>query len=101
MIKPFRIIWELIEFGLQALFVYVLVIIIFIGVLFTIIHKEKNKDSNQMGFSFIEASLFSVIAFSVIVGILSIDQNIFRFEKKELREFQRNWNKLERSYGKN
>ena len=44
MIKPFQIVWELIEFGLQALFVYVLVIIIFIGVLFTIIHKEKNKE---------------------------------------------------------
>ena len=44
MIKPFQIVWELIEFGLQALFVYVLVIIIFIGVLFIIIHKEKNKE---------------------------------------------------------
>ena len=43
-IKPFQIVWELIEFGLQALFVYVLVIIIFIGVLITIIHKEKNKE---------------------------------------------------------
>ena len=44
MIKPFQIVWELIEFGLQALFVYVLVILIFIGVLITIIHKEKNKE---------------------------------------------------------
>ena len=44
MLKPFQILWELIEFGLQALFVYVLVIIIFIGVLFIIIHKEKNKE---------------------------------------------------------
>ena len=44
MLKPFQILWELIEFGLQALFVYVLVIIIFIGVLFTIIYKEKNKE---------------------------------------------------------
>ena len=44
MIKPFRIIWELIEFGLQALFVYVLVIIIFIGIIATIIYKEKNKE---------------------------------------------------------
>ena len=44
MIKPFQIVWELIEFGLQAVFVYVLVIIIFIGVLITIIHKEKNKE---------------------------------------------------------
>ena len=44
MLKPFQILWELIEFGLQALFVYVLVIIIFIGVVITIIHKEKNKE---------------------------------------------------------
>ena len=44
MIKPFRIIWELIEFGIQAAFVYVLVIIIFIGVIATVIIKEKNKE---------------------------------------------------------
>jgi len=44
MIKPFQMIWELIEFGIQAIFVYVLVIIIFIGVIATIIHKEKNKE---------------------------------------------------------
>jgi len=46
MIKPFQIVWELIEFGIQALFVYVLVIIIFIGIIATIIYKEKNKESN-------------------------------------------------------
>ena len=46
MIKPFQMIWELVEFGIQALFVYVLVILIFIGVLATIIYKEKNKESN-------------------------------------------------------
>ena len=44
MFKPFQIVWELIEFGIQALFVYVLVILIFIGVLITIIHNEKNKE---------------------------------------------------------
>ena len=44
MMNPFRIVWELIEFGIQALFVYVLVIIIFIGVIATIIYKEKNKE---------------------------------------------------------
>ena len=33
MIKPFQIIWELIEFGIQALFVYVFAIIILIGLL--------------------------------------------------------------------
>tara|TARA_B100000745_G_C19815582_1_gene269062 strand:- start:64 stop:300 length:237 start_codon:yes stop_codon:yes gene_type:complete len=46
MIKPFQMIWELIEFGIQALFVYVLVIIIFIGVIATIIYKEKHKDDS-------------------------------------------------------
>ena len=44
MLKPLQILWELIEFGLQALFVYILVILIFIGVLITIIHNEKNKE---------------------------------------------------------
>ena len=44
MIKPFQIVWELIEFGIQAAFVYVLVILIFIGVIATIIYKEKNKE---------------------------------------------------------
>ena len=44
MIKPFRIIWELIEFGIQAAFVYVLVILVFIGVIATVIIKEKNKE---------------------------------------------------------
>ena len=44
MLKPLQILWELIEFGLQALFVYILVILIFIGVIATIIHKEKNKE---------------------------------------------------------
>ena len=44
MIKPFQLVWELIEFGIQALFVYLLVILIFIGVLITIIHNEKNKE---------------------------------------------------------
>jgi hypothetical protein len=33
MIKPFQIVWELIEFGIQALFVYVFAIIILIGLL--------------------------------------------------------------------
>ena len=44
MLKPFRIIWELIEFGIQAAFVYVLVILVFIGVIATVIIKEKNKE---------------------------------------------------------
>jgi len=41
MIKPFRIVWELIEFGLQALFVYVLAIILVIGILVIVIQGSK------------------------------------------------------------
>ena len=41
MIKPFQIVWELIEFGLQALFLYVLAIIIFIGILVIVIKDNK------------------------------------------------------------
>ena len=33
MIKPFQIVWELIEFGIQALFVYIFAIIILVGLL--------------------------------------------------------------------
>ena len=40
MMKPFQIVWELIEFGLQAMFVYVFAIIILIG-LFIIMIKDK------------------------------------------------------------
>jgi hypothetical protein len=50
MIKPFRIVWELIEFGLQALFVYVFAIIILIG-LFIIVIKDDSthkKDKERM-----------------------------------------------------
>ena len=43
MIKPFQIVWELIEFGLQALFVYVLALIIIIGVLFYVIADNREK----------------------------------------------------------
>ena len=48
MIKPFRIVWELIEFGLQALFVYVFAIIILIG-LFIIVIKDSthNKEDKE------------------------------------------------------
>ena len=50
MIKPFRIVWELIEFGLQALFVYVFAIIILIE-LFIIVIKDDTthkKDKERM-----------------------------------------------------
>ena len=40
MIKPFQIIWELIEFGIQALFVYVFAIILLIG-LFIIMIRDQ------------------------------------------------------------
>ena len=43
MIKPFQIVWELIEFGLQALFVYVLALIIIIGVIAFVIAENKSK----------------------------------------------------------
>ena len=43
MLKPFQIIWELIEFGLQALFLYILAIIIVIGVLVYGIISLENK----------------------------------------------------------
>ena len=43
MIKPFQIVWELIEFAIQALFVYVLALIIIIGVIAFIIAENKSK----------------------------------------------------------
>ena len=42
-IKPFQIVWELIEFGLQALFVYVLALIIIIGILFYVIADNRER----------------------------------------------------------
>ena len=46
MFNPIRVVWELIEFGIQALFVYVLVILIYIGIIATILYKEKNKEQD-------------------------------------------------------
>ena len=43
MIKPFQIVWELIEFGIQALFVYVLVLIIAIGLIAYVIADNREK----------------------------------------------------------
>ena len=44
MIKPFQIIWELIEFLLQALFVYILAIIVIVGLItYTIITLDKER----------------------------------------------------------
>ena len=42
--KPFQIIWELIEFGIQAAFVYILAIIIFIGFTVLVIMKHKEEE---------------------------------------------------------
>ena len=44
MIKPFRIVWELIEFGLQALFVYVLAIILCVGMIAYVIADKKQQE---------------------------------------------------------
>ena len=47
MIKPFRIVWELIEFGLQALFLYVLAIIFCIGLIAYAIADNKTETEVQ------------------------------------------------------
>ena len=47
MIKPFRIDWELIEFGLQALFLYGLAIILCIGLITYVIVDNKEKLARQ------------------------------------------------------
>ena len=44
MMKPFQIIWELIEFGIQAAFVYLLAIIIFVGFTVLVIMKHKEDE---------------------------------------------------------
>ena len=43
MIKPFRIVWELIEFGLQALFVYILAIILCVALITWFIIDSKKE----------------------------------------------------------
>ena len=45
MLKPFQIVWELIEFGLQALFLYVLALLLIVGLLiFVIADNRKNEE---------------------------------------------------------
>jgi hypothetical protein len=44
MLKPFQIVWELLEFGLQALFVYVLAIILCIGLIAGVIYNKKQDE---------------------------------------------------------
>ena len=43
MMNPFRIVWELIEFAIQALFVYILAIILVVCVLIYTIMNLENK----------------------------------------------------------
>ena len=43
MIKPFQIVWELIEFGLQALFLYGLAIILCIGLIAWFVVDSKQQ----------------------------------------------------------
>ena len=47
MIKPFQIIWELVEFGLQALFIYVLAIILCVGLIAYVIADNKTEPEIQ------------------------------------------------------
>lgn len=50
MMNPFRIVWELIEFAIQAIFVYILALILVVGIItYTIINKTgptNNDDYN-------------------------------------------------------
>ena len=43
MMKPFQIVWELLVFGLQALFLWVLAIIICVGVIAGVIYNKKQE----------------------------------------------------------
>ncbi len=45
MMNPFKIVWELIEFGIQALFVYILAIILVIGVFVIYIYESKKENT--------------------------------------------------------
>ena len=47
MIKPFQLLWELIEFGLQALFLYGLAIILCIGLIAYAIANSKKETPQQ------------------------------------------------------
>ena len=48
MIKPFQIVWELIEFGLQALFLYVLALILCIGLIAYVIVDNKERKEPEV-----------------------------------------------------
>ena len=53
MIKPFQIVWELIEFGLQALFVYGLAIILCIGMIAYVIADSRSTFEPQIQVQYI------------------------------------------------
>ena len=44
LLKPFQIIWELIEFGLQALFLWVPAIILCVGLIAGVIYNKKQQE---------------------------------------------------------
>ena len=44
MMNPFRIVWELIEFGIQALFLYGLAIILCVGLIAYVIADKKSVE---------------------------------------------------------
>ena len=44
LLKPFQIIWELIEFGLQALLLWVLAIILCVGLIAGVIYNKKQQE---------------------------------------------------------
>ena len=48
MMKPFQIVWELVEFGLQALFLYGLAIILCVGLIAYVIVNNKNKTEPEV-----------------------------------------------------
>ena len=43
MLKPFQIVWELLVFGLQALFLWVLAIILCVGLIAGVILNQKQE----------------------------------------------------------
>ena len=48
MMNPFRIVWELIEFGIQALFLYGLAIILCVGLIAYVIADNKNVQEPEI-----------------------------------------------------
>ena len=53
MLKPFQILWELIEFALQALFIYVLAVILCIGLIIYVIVDSKSSSEPEVQVEYI------------------------------------------------